>query len=61
MKTEELRNAAIRDWAEDKYAIGSNNDIEIDADAVVSAGDDGAFVAAWVYVRYEDMEDDENE
>lgn len=33
-----------------QYADGSNNDIEIDADAIVSESDEGAFVAAWVWV-----------
>lgn len=49
------------DWlieeARSRYARPSDNDIEIDDDAIVSRGDDGAFVQAWVYVRYPDRED----
>lgn len=29
-----------------------SDDIEIDDNAVVSRGDDGAFVQAWVWVKY---------
>ena len=39
----------LRDAAREQYG---SDDCEIDADAVVSRGDDGAFVAAWVYVSY---------
>jgi hypothetical protein len=41
----------------------SNDDIEFDPDAVVSQGDDGAFVMAWYWVSNDDAgieeEDDE--
>lgn len=44
----QYRAAAIN-----KYA---SNELEIDADAVVSKGDDnGAFVAAWVWVPDEEL------
>jgi hypothetical protein len=36
-----------------------SDDCEIDDNAVVSRGDDGAFVQAWVWVRYPDEEDAE--
>jgi hypothetical protein len=39
-----------REYARDRYAAPSNDDIEVDADAKVSMNDDGAFVQAWVYV-----------
>lgn len=35
-------------------ATHGSDDIEIDDNAVVSCGDDGAFVQAWVWVRYPD-------
>lgn len=42
---------AIRKQAHAAYAVGSDNNIEIDSDAnVVSSGEGGAWVAAWVYV-----------
>lgn len=47
-KAEELaREKAIRDAARDIY---ESDDIQIDADAVVSESEDGAFVQAWVWV-----------
>lgn len=48
MTDEQLRAMARADYGSD--------DCEIDDDAVVSRGDDGAFVAAWVWVRYPDDE-----
>ena len=56
-----------RATAERQYADGSNDDVEIDGDAVVSRGDDGAFVAAWVHIRFsevagfEDYDSDDDE
>lgn len=53
---DDLRQAA-------RAAYGSD-DIEIDDNAIVSRGDDGAFVAAWVWVRFaedEDSDEDEDE
>ena len=35
-------------------ATYGSDDIEIDDNAVVSCADDGAFVQAWVWVRYPD-------
>ena len=37
-----------------KYVVGSS-DIEIDDGAMVSKGDDGAFVAAWVWVAESEL------
>jgi hypothetical protein len=42
--------------ARDQYALGSDDNIEIDDNALVSRGDDGCFVQAWVYLR--DNEED---
>ena len=44
MTDEELREMARKEYGSD--------DCEIDNNAVVSRGDDGAFVQAWVWVRY---------
>jgi hypothetical protein len=37
--------------ARERYALGSDDNIEIDSNAKVSRGDDGCFVQAWVYLR----------
>lgn len=47
---DDLRRAARATYGSD--------DIEIDDNAIVSRGDDGAFVAAWVWVYYDETEDD---
>jgi len=39
--------------AKDRHCIGSDNEIEIDGDARVSRGEDGAWVQAWVFVPKE--------
>jgi hypothetical protein len=45
------RDAAIRKMADEQY--GRDGECEIDNDAIVSEGDDnGAFVAAWVWVDF---------
>lgn len=38
------------DEAREMYAQGSDDNIEIDDDALVSEGDGGAWVQAWVWV-----------
>jgi len=51
---EQARDRA-RERAREEYAEGSSDNIEIDEDAKVNeAGDDGFWVAAWVYVRGEE-------
>lgn len=48
----------LLDHAREKYA---NDDLEIDDNAKVSLNDEGgAWVAAWVYVRLEDLNNDED-
>lgn len=37
------------------YAQGSDDDIEIDDDALVSEGDGGAWVQAWVWVPNQEV------
>jgi len=44
----------LRDAAREQYAEGSDDDIEVDADASLSCGDMGAYVQGWLWVRYED-------
>lgn len=50
---DDLRQAA-------RAAYGSD-DIEIDDNAIVSRGDDGAFVAAWVWVPFAEDEDSDED
>src|SRR4051812_10394330 len=53
---EALTDDDYREQARQAYAVGSDDDIEIDSDAKVSPNDEGgAWVAAWVYVRNEDV------
>lgn len=51
---DETLKDTYRGRARDEYA---SDEIEIDDDAKVSVGDDGAFVQAWVWVRREDEGD----
>jgi hypothetical protein len=44
------REAQYRQKAIAMYADGSNDTIEMDENCAVSVGEDGAFVAAWVWV-----------
>lgn len=51
---------ALIEAARDLYAMRSGDDVEIDDDAGTSGSDAGTWVQAWVYVRHdeEDEEDD---
>lgn len=53
--------ASIREKAREKCAYGSGSDIEIDEDAAILEGNDGYWVAAWVFIPGpgEDEEDTE--
>ena len=45
------QDEAYRKAAREQWEVGANDELEIDADAKVSAGDDnGAWVQAWVWV-----------
>ena len=44
---DELRAAAV-----ERHVVGSDNEVEIDENAIVSRSEHGAFVAAWVWVDY---------
>lgn len=47
------------DRAKAEYAVGSDDDIEIDEDAAFSRSDDkGWWVSAWVFVRDEGNDED---
>ena len=51
LSTDEKRDAVIRQMAKDEHEI--EGEVEIDDNAVVSEGDDnGAYVAAWVWVGF---------
>jgi hypothetical protein len=48
----------IREMARKRYGLTGN--VDVDDDAVVSRGDDpGAYVQAWVWVPFEEGEDEE--
>jgi hypothetical protein len=51
---EERATPAEIEAARDNYAIGSDDNIEIDDGALVSRGDEGCFVQAWVWLKYEE-------
>ena len=43
--------ADVIEQARDKYALPSDDDLEIDDEPVLSKGDDGIWVNAWVWIR----------
>lgn len=45
--------------ARDEYAIGSDDNIEIDDDASTSRADAGTWVSAWVWVQAPEKEDND--
>lgn len=47
--------------ARDKYALGSDDDIEVDDGALTSQADNGTWVQAWVWLRKEEDEEDEED
>lgn len=47
----------LLELAREEYAHGSNNNIEIDDDADISAGNDGTWVQAWVFLSNEKLRD----
>jgi hypothetical protein len=49
--SDEYGDEAIRDRAQDLY--GTEDNIDVDLDAIVSRGEGGAFVSAWVWVPEE--------
>ena len=61
LRIEGLTNGAsderLREEARRIYAKGSDDDIEIDDAAEVSRGDEGAWVAAWVWLRFDTEEE----
>lgn len=44
--------------AREQYAEGSDNTIEIDDDPMLSVGDDGIWVGAWVWVPTDNDDED---
>ena len=59
LRDDRLRYKSQIEAARATYAIPSDNDIEVDEDAMVSATDDGCWVSAWVMVRDVDDADAE--
>jgi hypothetical protein len=60
MKAETAAYAPQIAEAEERYALGSSDNIEIDPDPPVSpGGDPGVWVGAWVWVPMKEEEDDE--
>jgi len=55
---EDPRDEIYREMAREEYG---SDECEIDDNAVVSYGEDGAFVAAWVWVRYPEKSETEDE
>ena len=47
--------------ARELYALGSDDNIEIDDNALVSTADDGVWVQAWVWVPNPADDDDDDE
>jgi hypothetical protein len=66
--TEKLREAPDQDTGAFVSAVDTNDDLEVDGDAVISRGDEGAFVMSWVWVSNEaagieapDLDEDEED
>ena len=51
--------ALYLELARQRHVIASDNKIEIDSDAKVSVADEGAWVAAWVWVDRPDSLDND--
>lgn len=58
-ETLQFTSEQIRNTARTMYAAPSNDSIEVDADAEVhlSGDEQGHWVAAWVYVRHEEVKE----
>jgi len=50
------RELAAIELAREKYALGSDNDIEIDDSPATSTGESGIWVAAWVFVPNDEID-----
>ncbi len=50
------RELAAIEIAREKYTLGSDNNIEIDDAPACSTGEDGIWVAAWVFVYRGDID-----
>jgi hypothetical protein len=53
-----VADGALIEAARDRYALGSDDNIEIDDGALTSIGDEGTWVQAWVYMAHGDDEDE---
>jgi hypothetical protein len=54
-----IADGALIEAARDKYALGSDDNIEIDDGAATSVGDEGTWVQAWVWMKHEEEDGDE--
>jgi len=52
---EKARRGAYIVAARERYAHGSDDDIEVNDSACVAPGGEGAFVQAWVWVRNDEL------
>jgi outer membrane murein-binding lipoprotein Lpp len=57
LRDDRIRYKSQIDAARETYATPSDNDIEVDTDAMVSATENGCWVSAWVMVREDDAQD----
>lgn len=57
----DLCNAAWIDRARELHTFGSSDSREVDEDAVVAYGDEGAYVMMWGWVRNDEMGVEEGE
>ncbi len=58
MREERVAYASEIARARERYAQGSDDEIEIDADTYVSVGEEGVFVSAWLWVPNPEHDDD---
>lgn len=49
---------ALLEAARETYALGSNDDVEIDTGAMTSIEDEGTWVQAWVWMRHKEPDED---
>jgi len=61
-ETDMKSDERLRSRARELYCLCSNGEIEVDSDAIISYGDDpGAYVAAWVWVPFEEKQNGSEE
>lgn len=58
---ENMADPALREAAHDEYALGSDNNIEIDDEPAIAPASGGTWVAAWVWMPDDEDEDEEED